>query len=251
MPTSTPSPLRCVVVDDNEINRLTLEHYISLTDSLELVASLPDARAALNLVRTAEPPIDVLFLDIEMPHLSGLELVPLLPSPAPEVVLVTSHPNFAVDAFELRVADYLVKPVEYGRFLKAVERAGTQRRNVLAALRSPAEPAPSAEGSADTDLFVKVNNKLVRLDFNDVLFIEAMSTYSMLVTERQKHIVYITLKALEERLPFANFRRVHRSYIVNTRRIDSVQDNMLQLGSYEVPIGKSYAEDFMRQLRGL
>ncbi|GAA4374786.1 LytTR family DNA-binding domain-containing protein [Hymenobacter koreensis] len=242
---STRSPLRCVVVDDNEINRLTLEHYVGLTEDLELVASLPDARAALDLVRSASPPVDVLFLDIEMPHLSGLDLVRLLPTPAPEVVLVTSHPNFAVDAFELHVADYLVKPVEYARFLKATERVGSQ-------LRSASSAATTATAGTDsTDLFVKVNNKLVRLDFNDVLFIEAMSTYSMLVTEKQKHIVYITLKALEERLPFAHFKRVHRSYIVNTQRIDSVQDNMLQLGSYEVPVGKSYVEDFMKQLRGL
>ncbi|MCC3157481.1 LytTR family DNA-binding domain-containing protein [Hymenobacter sp. 15J16-1T3B] len=240
--------LRVVIVDDNEINRLTLEHYVSLTDNLELVASLPDARAALALTRAAEPPVDVLFLDIEMPVLSGLELVPLLPSPAPDVVMVTSHPSFAVDAFDLRVTDYLVKPVDYGRFLKAVDRVREQRR-------AAAPAAPAADASAlnveDSHLFVKVNNKLLRLDFNEVLFIEAMSTYSILVTETQKHIVYITLKALEERLPFAHFRRVHRSYIVNTRRIDAVQDNMLQLGSYEVPVGKSYAEEFMKQLRGL
>lgn len=245
------APLRVVIVDDNEINRLTLEHYVGLTDDLELVASLPDARAALALTRSAQPPVDVLFLDIEMPVLSGLELVPLLPSPAPDVVMVTSHPSFAVDAFDLRVTDYLVKPVDYGRFLKAVERVREQRRN-----NAPAAPAPAAAEAPNlqvenSELFVKVNNKLIRLDFNDVLFIEAMSTYSILVTETHKHIVYITLKALEERLPFAHFRRVHRSYIVNTRRIDSVQDNMLQLGSYEVPVGKSYAEEFMKQLRGL
>ncbi|OON69851.1 hypothetical protein B0919_06910 [Hymenobacter sp. CRA2] len=238
--------MRCVIIDDNEINRLTLEHYVELTEKLELAASLPDAPSALAFLRSTDEPVDVLFLDIEMPHLSGLELVPLLPTPAPEVVLVTSHPNFAVDAFELRVTDYLVKPVDYARFLKAVERVREQRRS--------AAPAPTPETpvtAGDSELFVKVNNKLIRLDFNEVLFIEAMSTYSILVTESQKHIVYITLKALEERLPFAHFRRVHRSYIVNTRRIDSIQDNMLQLGSYEVPIGKSYAEDFMRQLRGL
>lgn len=237
--------LRCVVVDDNEINRLTLEHYIELTEKLELVASLPDALAALALTREAQPPVDVLFLDIEMPHLSGLELVPLLPTPAPDVVLVTSHPNFAVDAFDLRVTDYLVKPVDYPRFLKAVDRVRAQR---AAAAPPPEVPTATIE---DSELFVKVNNKLVRLDFNEVLFIEAMSTYSILVTASQKHIVYITLKALEERLPFAHFRRVHRSYIVNTRRIDSVQDNMLQLGPYEVPVGKSYADEFMKQLRGL
>jgi two-component system LytT family response regulator len=233
--------LRCLIVDDNEINRLTLEHFVEMTEALELVASLSDAVQALNLLRSGVP-IDLLLLDIEMPHLSGLDLVRALPLPQPEVILVTTHANFAVAAFELAVADYLVKPVDYGRFSKAVARVLAQRP-----VAAP-EATAVAEGS---ELFVKVNNKLVKLDFNDVLYIEAMSTYSVFVTARQKHIVYITLKALEERLPFAHFVRVHRSFIVNTKRIEAVEDNQLLLGGHEIPVGKSYQDEFFRQLRSL
>ena len=166
-----PRILRCAVIDDNEINRLTLEHMVGLTEDLALAASLPDARQALAWLREA-PAVDLLLLDIEMPHLSGLDLVRLLPSPAPAVVLVTSHASYAVDAFELQVADYLVKPVDYPRFLKAVER-----------VRQKMAPAPEEEPlqADDQNLFVRVNNKLVRVNFEEVLYIEALSTYSVIV----------------------------------------------------------------------
>ena len=119
-----------------------------------------------------------------------------------------------------------------------------------AAPRLAAAELPASDDH-DQHLFVKVNNRLVRLDFGNVLFIEALSTYSMLVTATQRHIVYITLKALGERLPFGHFRRVHRSYIVNTQRIDAVEAHLLHLGPYEVPVGKSYQDAFYRSLRNL
>ena len=242
----SPPPLHCVVIDDNEINRLTLEHMVEMTDGLELAASLPDARKALAWLQGGVP-VDLLLLDIEMPMLTGLELVRLLPAPAPAVVMVTSHASYAVDAFELQVADYLVKPVDYARFLKAIDRVRQLRQS------GPDLLAPAAEmlSADDQHLFVRINNKLVRIDFDEVLYIEALSTYSVLVTDKQKHIVYVTLKSMEERLPFTHFVRVHRSYIVNTRRIASIEDNQLRLGAYEVPIGKSYQADFMRRLRSL
>ena len=244
-----PAPLTCLVVDDNEMNRLTLEHFVELTDSLTLTASFADGVQALNFLKT-HPPVDLLLLDIEMPQLSGLDLVRILPSPSPEVILVTSHRDFAVEAFALRVADYLVKPVDYARFHQAVTRAIERREPTSSGAASRPEPTTElpAQGA---ELFVKVNSKLVRLNFDDVLYIEAMSTYSVIVLANQKHIVYATLKALEERLPFAHFRRVHRSYIVNTQRIEAVEDNMLRLGPYEVPVGKSYQEEFFRSLPNL
>ncbi|MBC6988536.1 MULTISPECIES: LytR/AlgR family response regulator transcription factor [Hymenobacter] len=238
-----PTKLSCVIIDDNEINRLTLEHFVEMTETLELVASLADGVQGINYLRQ-NPPVDLLLLDIEMPHLNGLELVRILPEPLPDIVLVTSHSDFAVTAYELNVTDYLVKPVDYARFNQAISRVSTRR----AALQ--AENATNGWASAgDNRLFVKVNNKLVRIDFDEVLYIEALSTYSILVTPTQKHIVYSTLKAIEDKIPFAHFTRVHRSYMVNTQRIDSIQDNTLQLGAHEVPIGKSYQENFLRKLR--
>jgi DNA-binding LytR/AlgR family response regulator len=239
--------LTCAIIDDEEINRLTLEHYISLTDSLQLVVSLDDALQGLNYFRAGNR-VDVLFLDVQMPQLSGLDMLRVLPDP-PIVILTTAHEDFAVDAFDLRVTDYLVKPFDYARFSRAVQRALQQHTATPAgATATPAAPAAPV-APPDNDLFVKVNNKMVRINFDEVIYIEALSDYVVIVTEKQKYIVYTTMKALDARLPFDHFVRVHRSYILNMRRIDAIEDGAAVVpGGHHVPIGKSYQEAFFRKL---
>ncbi|UOQ98159.1 LytTR family DNA-binding domain-containing protein [Hymenobacter sp. 5317J-9] len=233
--------LTCAIIDDDEINRLTLEHYVELTPDLKLVASLADGIAGLTFFREGGK-VDVLFLDIEMPHLSGLELLRVLTDP-PEVIITTARQDFAVDAFELRVTDYLVKPFEFARFTQAVQRVQARRS-------SPAAPA-AAEAPSNADLFVKVNSRMVRINFDEVLYVEALSDYVNIVTSKHKYIVYTTLKALETRLSaFPNFIRVHRSYLLNTQQIESIEDNTANLrGGHFVPIGKSYQEAFYKGLQ--
>jgi DNA-binding LytR/AlgR family response regulator len=236
--------LTCAIIDDEEINRLTLEHYISLTDSLQLVVSLDDALQGLNYFRAGNR-VDVLFLDVQMPQLSGLDMLRVLPDP-PIVILTTAHEDFAVDAFDLRVTDYLVKPFDYARFSRAVQRA-LQQHTAPVAVAAAAPAAPVSP--PDNDLFVKVNNKMVRINFDDVIYIEALSDYVIIVTEKQKYIVYTTMKALDARLPFDHFVRVHRSYILNMRRIEAIEDGSAVVpGGHHVPIGKSYQEAFFRKL---
>lgn len=239
MPTSCfPSfpMLTCAVIDDDEINRLTLEHYIELTPNLKLLESMADGIAGLTFFREGNV-VDVLFLDIEMPHLNGLELLRVLTNP-PAVIITTARQDFAVDAFELRVTDYLVKPFDFARFTQAVERVQSRYT------------APS-EGPANTDLFVKVNSRMVRINFDEVLYVEALSDYVNIVTPKHKYIVYTTLKALENRLSiFPNFIRVHRSYLLNTQHIESIEDNTANLrDGHFVPIGKSYQEAFYKSLQ--
>lgn len=232
------STLSCLIIDDDAINRLTLEHYISLTSSLSLTASLTDGLEGLTFFRAGNQ-VDILFLDVQMPQLNGLELLRVLPAP-PLVILTTAHEDFAVDAFNLQVTDYLVKPFDYIRFNRAVQRAQQQ-----AGVASP--PAPASP--ADSDLFVKVNNKMVRINFNEVLYVEALSDYVIIVTDRQKHIVYTTLKAFADRLPFDHFVRVHRSYILNLRRVEAIENNTAQMpGGQEVPISKSYQDIVFRKI---
>ena len=232
--------MTCAIIDDDEINRLTLEHYVELTPNLKLVASLNDGIAGLTFFREGNK-VDVLFLDIEMPHLSGLELLRVLTDP-PEVIITTARQDFAVDAFELRVTDYLVKPFDFARFTQAVQR--------VASRRTPAA-APVAEAPTSADLFVKVNSRMVRINFDEVLYVEALSDYVNIVTPKHKYIVYTTLKALETRLgSFPNFMRVHRSYLLNTQHIESIEDNTANLsGGHFVPIGKSYQENFFKSLQ--
>lgn len=241
---ATAPVLTCAIIDDEEINRLTLEHYISLTDSLQLVTSLDDALQGLNYFRAGNK-VDVLFLDVQMPQLNGLDLLRVLPDP-PIVILTTAHEDFAVDAFDLRVTDYLVKPFDYARFSRAVQRALQQHAAPVGAAATPVA-APAAP--PDNDLFVKVNNKMVRINFDEVLYIEALSDYVIIVTDKQKYIVYTTMKALDARLPFDHFVRVHRSYILNMRRIEAIEDGAAVVpGGQHVPIGKSYQEAFFRKL---
>lgn len=240
------APLTCIIVDDNEINRLTLEHLVDLTPELELVASLPGGLETLAYFRQGGH-CDLLLLDVEMPTLNGLELARLLPKPCPAIILVTTYREFAVAAFELQVTDYLVKPVELVRFNQAIAKVLAAR---AAAPALPPAPAPTPPEPA-SELFVKVGTRSLKINFDDVFYIEALSTYSVLVTTTQKHIVYLTLKSLSERLPFAHFVRVHRSYIVNLRRVEAVEDHVLKLGPHHVPVGKSYQEEFSRHLRSL
>ena len=233
-----PPVLTCAIVDDDPVNRLTLEHYVALTDSLQLAATLTDGLEGLAYFREGHR-VDVLFLDVEMPQLSGLELLRVLPDP-PLVVLTTAHENFAVDAFELQVTDYLVKPFDFARFSRAVRRVHQQ----VGRLAAPTLPA-----DLGSDLFVKVNNKLVRVNFDEVLYVEALSDYVVIVTDKQKYIVYTTLKAFAARLPFEHFVRVHRSYILNLRRVEAIESNLaLVPGGQEVPIGKSYQEAVFRKI---
>jgi two-component system LytT family response regulator len=249
-PAASLAQLACVVVDDNEMNRLLLEHYVGITEGLTLAGAFADGVTCLNYFR-AGGTADILLLDISMPELTGLDLVRILPHPLPEVVLVTSHRDYAVDAFELRVSDYLVKPLDYARFCRTVDRIRSQRL-AQAPVPPPEEPAETTFGADGNSLFLKINNRLMRVNFDEVLYIEAMSMYSVLVTLKHKHIVYATLKTFEERLPFAHFVRVHRSYMVNTQLIEAVEDNQLQLpGGHEVPVAKAYQEGFFRRLRGI
>jgi DNA-binding LytR/AlgR family response regulator len=240
MSAAPTASLRCVVIDDDEINRLTLEHYISLTSGLTLTASLADGVAGLTYFREGHA-VDLLFLDVEMPHLNGLEMLRVLPNP-PEVIITTAREQFAVDAFELRVTDYLVKPFDYARFSRAVERV----------LPRPAAPAPEGPATlTSADLFVKVNNRMVRINFDEVVYVEALSDYVNIVTPHHKYIVYTTLKALEARLAgLPQFTRVHRSYVLNMQLIDAIEDNTVLLrGGFHVPIGKSYQEGFYKGLQ--
>jgi two-component system LytT family response regulator len=249
--TAPLAPLACVVVDDNEMNRLTLEHYVAVTDGLTLAGKFVDGIACLNYFRKGGK-ADILLLDINMPELTGLDLVRILPEPLPAVVLVTSHRDYAVDAFELRVTDYLVKPLDYARFSRTIDRIRNQRAALAPATPSHEQKAEPMFGADGNSLFLKINNRLMRVNFDEVLYIEAMSMYSVLVTLKHKHIVYATLKTFEERLPFAHFVRVHRSYMVNTQLIEAVEDNQLQMpGGHEVPVAKAYQESFYRRLRGI
>lgn len=191
--------ITCLVIDDEEMSRATIEHFVKQTDTLELVGVCADAIEAGNILR--EQRVDLLFLDVEMPKMNGLDLIKSL-AHAPEVILVTSKKNYAVEAFENDVLDYLVKPVEYSRFLKAYNKA-----------QDKLEVIPVEHRLENNEVFIKSDSKLVKINYQNILYIEALADYATIHLKGAKHIIHSTMKKLENKLPSEDFIRVHRSFL--------------------------------------
>lgn len=241
---SAPSPIRCLVVDDDPFAIQIIENCIANTPFLTSVGACESAISAAEFLRVQE--VDLLLLDVEMPLMSGLELLRSL-SVQPHVVLITGNPNYAVEAFEQDVIDYLVKPITYARFLRAAQKV----RDAMDAAIVTAEQTPLPPPDADFT-FMKVDAKLVKIPFAEVLYVEALGDYVHVVTDSKKHIVYATMKAIESRFPESRFVRVHRSFIVNLSRITAIEDSTIYLGNgpkeKQVPIGQTFTKDVFSRL---
>ncbi|MCC3159191.1 LytTR family DNA-binding domain-containing protein [Hymenobacter sp. 15J16-1T3B] len=239
MPNSTtPTVLRCLVVDDDPLAIQVIQNCITHTDFLEPVGACSSAIEAAATLRTT--PVDLLFLDVDMPEMSGLDLLDTLTEP-PLVVLVTSSRDHAVAAFEHRVVDYLVKPVAYARFLKAAQKA-------FETAQAAPTPAPAASPVSTDHTFVKVDSKLVRVGFDEVHYVEALGDYVHIVLGQQKLIVYSTMRAVEEKFPAQQFVRIHRSTIVNLRYVQAIDDNAVVIDGKHLPIGQTYLRDVLQRL---
>ena len=235
------SVLSCLVVDDDPMSVQVVLNCINNTPFLTAVGSYTNPVEAAEALRTQS--VDLLFLDVEMPLMSGIELLGTLQHP-PLVVLITSSKDYAVQAFEHAVVDYLVKPVSYARFLQASQKAleMTERQGTAGAENIEA-------ASANNEFtFVKVDNKLVRVTFADVRYVEALGDYVHIITGQSKLIVYSTMKGVEEKFPSSLFVRVHRSFIVNVKYIQALEDNMLTVEGKQIPVGQTYLRDVMQRL---
>ena len=222
--------MNCIIVDDEEMSRSTVEHFVKLTDFLKLEQVCSNALEAITVLN--EKKIDLIFLDIEMPEMSGLEMLETL-NYTPAVIFITSKKDYAIQAFDYNVVDYLVKPVEYTRFLKSVNKAMT---------------AKGKKPDESDDTFIKTDLKYVKINFSEVLFVEAMADYVVLNLENKKHIIHSTMKSLEQKLDADKFIRVHRSYIVNFTKVDSVENSVIHICGHKIPIGASYKNDFMLKI---
>jgi DNA-binding LytR/AlgR family response regulator len=228
--------LNCMVVDDDEVSRSILSHFINKTDYLHLEQVFENPIEAYNILRQ-DHNIDILFLDIEMPEMSGLELIQALQDFNRFIILTTSREKYAVEAFELEVDDYLVKPINYARFLKSTAK-------ILKKITEEASTPLDSEY-----LFIRVNHKIVKISPKDIQYIEALSDYILIYTDKQKFVVHSTMKGIEEKLEsFKSFMRVHRSYIVNIDHLESVQDINIMVSGKPIPIGRSYRNQFMERL---
>lgn len=226
--------MKCLVVDDDELSRGILEDLISDTSSLELVASCDDPIKAFNILK--ESKIDLLFLDIEMPKMDGISMLKAL-SPLPQVILVTSHDEYAVESYEYDVTDFVKKPISTARFLKAVEKAN-KRFNTDASLFT----------TKGETIFIKSDSKLVQINTHKIFWIEALGNYMRVITEDGKYTILSTMKDVANKLPSDEFVRVHRSFIVRLDKIESIEDNYIVINNNQINIGKAYKEGLSGKL---
>lgn len=233
--------IRCLIVDDEWDALDVMTHYVQQTPMLHLVKATTNPLEALQIVATEK--VDLLFLDIQMPQLSGLDLVKAIAGKA-KVILTTAYSEFAVDAYDLEVVDYLLKPIPFPRFLTAVQRAARQI--------SEADAAALPAGEEDY-IFVKTESKgkLLKIELHHIDYIEAANNYVAVVQGRKKTLVYTTMKDMEERLPKKSFIRVQKSFIVPIAKISGIEGNRLLLKNVaaDIVIGESYKPTLMEIIR--
>lgn len=225
--------LRCMIIDDEPLARKGLREYMADTGFLQLAGEYESAVKASGALATEKP--DLLFLDIQMPKMNGIDFLRSLPNP-PMVIFTTAHSEYALEAFELNVIDYLVKPISLDRFLKAVMKARD-----FAGYRA-------VKAAPEDYFFIKCDNKIEKVAFADILYVEALQNYVAVYTPLRKFITYLTFKAIEEYLPEEQFIKVHKSFIVSVSKIDSIDGQDVFIGQQQVPISRGLKEDVMKRV---
>lgn len=231
--------IRALIVDDEPLAREIIQTHISKIPNWTVTATCINAEEAYEALLTHE--IDVVFLDIQMPVISGVEFLQSLRNP-PLVIFTTAYSEYAVQGFELNAVDYLLKPIAFGRFSQAIEKATTQL--------TTQHEEPKTDPKEATYVFVKHDGKLVKINFADILYIKAEQEYSHIFTQNKKLLVSMHLKLLERMLPEKTFTRIHRSYIIPQEIATSIDGNTIQIGDdIKLPIGSTYKEVLLQKLK--
>ncbi|MEJ6696284.1 MAG: LytTR family DNA-binding domain-containing protein [Saprospiraceae bacterium] len=229
--------IKAIIVDDEPLALDVLETYIAQLPELELVARCENALEAREVLK--EHDVDLMFLDINMPQLTGIDFVKTL-SVKPNFIFTTAHPYYAVEGFELNAIDYLMKPIPLERFMKAVNKVINMQLGETSA----------PEKKKENFIFVKADKKLIKVNFDDILYIEGLKDYVIIRQKEGRVITLHTMKSLEAKLPDHIFKRIHRSYIVNIGEIDAIVGNMIELKEKSqvkhIPIGKNYREELLK-----
>lgn len=228
--------MTCLIVDDNKMARMAMAQLVEQVNGLVVAGECSTAIEAYQVIKKEAP--DLLLLDVEMPDMSGLELVKNLGSKAPLIIFTTSKKDYAVEAFELSVIDYIVKPVLPARFLQAVEKAKEIFDNKNAEL----------EIDAKDFVFIRDKGILKKINIVDILYLEAMGDYVKVYTAQKFHTVHNTLKSVEDKLPAQQFVRVHRSFIVALNKIDRVENGVIIINTATIPVADAYRSNFNKRL---
>ncbi|MBL7825214.1 MAG: response regulator transcription factor [Saprospiraceae bacterium] len=235
--------LKVIIVDDEPLALDVLETYISQMPQLELMKRCSNALEANDALKTYD--VDLMFLDIQMPQLTGVDFVKTLQNP-PMVIFTTAYPNYAIQGFDLNALDYLLKPISIDRFMKAVNKA-IEQKELSNHDHSPAVATANNEGL--DFFFVKADKKLVKVNFEDIIYIEGLKDYVIIRLNHGRVITLQTMKSLEDRLPKNRFKRIHRSYIVALDKIMAIEGNMVEVQEKDrpklLPIGKNYRDELL------
>jgi len=245
--------IRCLIIDDEAPARAVVRKYLSDIPGYDILAECKNAFEANEAIQTMHP--DLIFLDINMPKLTGLKLLESLRNP-PQVIITTAYREYALESFELDVVDYLHKPFSLERFIQALNKA---RNRVQPALSAPASaPAPAPDSSTSSKktsqssgdfIFLKEDGRVIRIDLPDIFYIEAVGDYLSVETRHGKHLSYLSMKKMINLLPDDRFARIHKSYIVNLARIGTIDNSRVYLGEKSFPIGATFRAAFMELVK--
>jgi DNA-binding LytR/AlgR family response regulator len=231
--------INCIIIDDEPLARKGLKEYIGDTDFLQLLGEFENPLKATEVIGSGQ--VQLIFLDIQMPKITGLEFFRSLHH-APPVIFTTAYPQYALDGFDLNALDYLVKPVSFDRFLKAAMKAREyyelRQKNL----------ASTGEQVSSDHFYIKTDGKLVKILFDEVLFVEALQNYISIQTTDKKYITYLTFKTIEDYLPPDKFIKTHKSYIIAESKIDSIEGNEIKIGNWKIPISRNFKEEVMSKL---
>lgn len=233
-------PIRCMAVDDEPLALELISEYIEQTPELELIGTSLDPAGVKHAV--LDLGIDLLFLDVQMPGMTGIEVVKQIHGSC-DIILTTAFPQYALDGFELEVTDYLLKPIAYDRFSRAIQKILDRKRLEI---RAEAETEVDAEPD---HFFVKTDLKMQRIDFDEVLYVEGLKDYISIYTYSGRVVTLQAMKRMDEFLPTKRFMRVHRSYIVAIDKIQQIEKNRIVIEGQEIPIGETYKEAFQKKFQ--
>jgi len=229
--------MKCIIVDDNKMSRTMVKQLVEQVEFLELRAECENPVEAFNYLKKEE--VDLVFLDVEMPTMTGLELIRNLEK-RPIIILITAKQDYAVEAFELNVADYVIKPVTLSRFMIAVDRAKEL-------FESRDQKLVVNEKEKDY-IFVRSNSLLTKVRIQDIIYVQALGDYVNIFTREKRLTVHITLKGMEEKLPRDKFYRLHRSYLTALNHIDNIEEGTVYVGKHPLPIGEQFKKELLRRI---
>lgn len=232
--------VKCLIVDDEPLARSLIRNHLEKLENFEIAAECSDAMKALQVLRQHQ--VDLMFIDIKMPQINGIDFLKILKNP-PGVIFTTAHQEYAIDGFELDVVDFLLKPIAFERFLKAIDKF-YQLYNV------PRKVVDSeAREQQNRFIYVKENKKAVKLSIDEIIYVEGLSEYVQIYTEDRKLITKLTLSGLEEMLASDNFLRIHKSYIISIKHIKAYTSTSIDMPGKTLPIGRSYKQSVHRALQ--